>query len=87
MTITFSEALDEPEKLSRARNLFETQEGSLFYFQSWGVDKDITSGKLNIDLESLRAYFRQKAASYSMQLDDVSAVNADFEMLLTFEVV
>lgn len=83
---TFSEALDEKEKISKARNLFEVQEGSLYYYPEWGCDKDITSGRLEIQLSALTAYFRQTAFAHNINLTQLDAEMNEFTANLIFNV-
>lgn len=84
---TLDQYLDEPEKISRARNLLETQENSLAYFRGWGVDKSIMSG-LNgtIQVQSISSYYRQKAFKQSIVLTEDEIRQQDFAANITYKV-
>lgn len=85
--INLSEYLDEPEKISRARNLLETQIGSLSFLPNWGVDKQIITGfNGQIMSSSAISYFRQQAFANGIVLNEQEREDGEFMTNIVFKV-
>ncbi|MDR0676297.1 MAG: hypothetical protein LBF97_04585 [Elusimicrobiota bacterium] len=63
----------------RAKNLFDIQQGSLHYFQDWGIDLEyFFSPDLKFQNESFATYLQQKITEWGMIVESVKEILNNF---------
>ncbi|WP_424244957.1 hypothetical protein Dip510_000065 [Elusimicrobium posterum] len=72
-------------EIPKAKNLFEVQEGDLYYFDSWGIDLDyFLNPDYQIQNASFNSYLLQKLGEWGLNVTGFMNKDGQFAQDLNF---